>query len=308
MSGTLRLGVLDTTDVKPGVDPRTALLGAVDLLAAAESLGYARYWLTQHYSHDTAQSTPEILLGVLAAMTERIRVGTAGILLHYDSPLRVANAFRLLETIYGRRIDLGIARGRVDDATGRALTGQSRPDLSLEAFGARFEALCRLVRQARSGPDEPVVCPAGSAAPALWSLGSAHASAALAARQGTSFSQSLFLDGSTGDPAVIRRYRDEYRPCPEAPAPEANLAVAGVCAETTERARQIAAEHHSTFIRPNVVGDPSRCAEELAALADRYQVDEVVYLDLATRPSDRLSAYALLAAELLPPAQARGEP
>src|ERR1043166_171815 len=94
----LDLSVLDIS--WPGHVPR--------LVTQLEASGYHRFWTTEH--HTLSQSaSPTVLAGLAAGMTERIRIGTAGILLKYASPAKVVEDFRLLELFFPGRIDLGIA-------------------------------------------------------------------------------------------------------------------------------------------------------------------------------------------------------
>src|SRR5262245_27080962 len=115
MATPISLGVLDFCDVLPGRDPRSAVLETAELARRAESFGYSRYWLAEHHESGAAHAAPEILTAVVAGVTRKMRVGPAGVLLHFYSPFKVAEQFRLLETIYPGRIDLGVARGFTDE-------------------------------------------------------------------------------------------------------------------------------------------------------------------------------------------------
>jgi len=139
--------------------------------------------------------------------------------------------------------------------------------------------------------------PAGTT-PELWIHGTGPRSAALAARLGMSLGTSLFHHFSVDDPSHVRRYRDEFRPRAEGDAPRAVVGVAGVCAPTAEAARAIESGFTNSFIKPTVVGDPRQCAEQLHAIADRYDVDEVLFLGTCDRLEDRVACYELLAEAL----------
>ncbi len=118
------LSILDQSPVISGHTPAHALAETVKLAQAAEALGYQRYWLAEHHAVAAlADPCPEILLTRVASATERIRVGTGGVLLPYYSALKVAEVFRMLEALFPGRIDLGLGRAPGGDlATAQALS------------------------------------------------------------------------------------------------------------------------------------------------------------------------------------------
>ena len=105
------LSVLDLAPVPAGGSAAEALRRTAELARLAELLGYVRYWFAEHHSMPSvASSAPEILIGHVAAATEKIRVGSGGIMLPNHPPLRVAENFRTLEALFPGRIDLGLGR------------------------------------------------------------------------------------------------------------------------------------------------------------------------------------------------------
>ena len=107
----LRLSVLDQSPIRRGATPAEAIHETLRLAEAVDRLGYHRYWLAEHHSSGSlAGSAPEILIGQIAARTTRLRVGSGGVLLTHYSALKVAETFRMLETLFPGRIDLGIGR------------------------------------------------------------------------------------------------------------------------------------------------------------------------------------------------------
>ena len=112
----LRLSVLDQSTVVTGRSPDASIRESLALAKHAEALGYARYWVAEHHNSDSiAGSAPEILIAAIAATTERIRVGSAGVMLPHYSALKVAEQFRVLEAIAPGRIDLGLGRAPGSD-------------------------------------------------------------------------------------------------------------------------------------------------------------------------------------------------
>ena len=119
----LRLGVLDQSPVRSGATPAEAIRETLALARATDRLGYHRYWLAEHHSTPAlAGPSPEVLIPQVAAMTTGIRVGSGGVMLQHYSALKVAESFRVLETLYPGRIDLGLGRAPgSDQLTARAM-------------------------------------------------------------------------------------------------------------------------------------------------------------------------------------------
>src|SRR4051794_9092081 len=107
----LRLSVLDQSPIPEGSTAGEALRNSIDLARLADDLGYERYWVAEHHgTPGLACNSPEVLIGPIASATERIRVGSGGVMLPHYSPLKVAESFAMLSALYPGRIDLGIGR------------------------------------------------------------------------------------------------------------------------------------------------------------------------------------------------------
>src|SRR5579884_2482692 len=290
-TGALRLGMLDLSWAEP---PRTHAEVAnepLDLAPLADALGYSRYWLAEHHSPWVAHGSPEVLIPLLAGLTTHLRVGTAGVLLGYHSPYKIAANFRLLEALFPGRIDLGVARGKPDGTSGPALLdGRAEPTTAADHAG-RVDELLRALR----GQSDPPPSPLGVPSPDVWLLGSGLASARLAAERGVAFSLSLFFQQWVG-PQVLERYRADFRPSRGLDQPRANIAVAGACAETRAEALRILARYRNAFMLPTVVGSPEECAEQLFELACWYRTDEIIFMDAASGRVERARTCELLAA------------
>src|SRR3989442_11854200 len=90
-----RLSVLDQSPVRSGASPADAIRETLALARRCDELGYTRYWLAEHHSTPAlAGSAPEVLIGQVAAVTSRIRVGSGGVMLQHYSPLKVAESFQ----------------------------------------------------------------------------------------------------------------------------------------------------------------------------------------------------------------------
>jgi luciferase family oxidoreductase group 1 len=158
------LSVLDLATAGGGVTPRDALLGSAELARHAEGCGYGRYWFSEHHNMPSiVSSTPAVLAGYIAANTERIRVGSGGVMLPNHSPLVIAEQYGTLETLYPGRIDLGLGRAPgTDFETVQAM--RRSPDAS-ERFPQDVQELQRLLGPARPGATVPAIPREGTAVP-----------------------------------------------------------------------------------------------------------------------------------------------
>src|SRR5213596_3390840 len=203
-----RLSVLDQSPVRSGASPVDAIRETLALARRCDELGYTRYWLAEHHSTPAlAGSAPEVLIGQVAAVTSGIRVGSGGVMLQHYSALKVAENFRVLETLYPGRIDLAIGRAPgSDQLTARALGGSGTP----EFFPQQVQDLVAFLH-GELPAEHPFAkvraMPTGPSAPPLWLLGSSDQSAALAAHFGLAFSFAHFINAAGGVDEVRERER-----------------------------------------------------------------------------------------------------
>ncbi|GAB3295254.1 LLM class flavin-dependent oxidoreductase [Hymenobacter tenuis] len=330
ISSTLRVSVLDQSPVPVGRTPREALQHTIELARLTDRLGFTRFWVSEHHNTNTLAGTaPEVLLARLGAETSRIRLGSGGVMLPHYSSLKVAENFRLLETLYPGRIDLGIGRAPGSDrVTAHALNPHNT--FSDEDFAEQLMDLRAYLRN-EVVPDtihtNVKAAPFIDTQPELWLLSSSGQSGLFAAHVGAAFSFAHFINPNSG-PKLMQLYRDRFQPSPELAAPEANVAIFVVCADTAAHAQALADNlalqmlkletgnyspidavekantkalsadlqarlvyHHKRIIS----GTPDKVKADLLALAADYKVDEVVAVTITHDYDDRLRSYELLA-------------
>lgn len=330
----LKLGILDQSPIGPGESASIALRHTIELARFADRLGYSRFWVSEHHdSLSLAGSSPEVLLSAIGAHTARIRIGSGGVLLPHYSPYKVAENFRVLEGLYPGRVDLGIGRapGGMPLAS-LALRGDPAP-LRDDQLQEKLEELgAYLGTGAQMRKDHPLAgltaSPMVETAPELWLLGSSGFSAAMAARMGAKFSFAHFINGSGGQSAAAD-YRRSFRPGPLGSAPQVNVCVFVICADTDEVAErearamdlrllsQEAGERRRSFPTPEeaaaypytawerarvaenrqrmIVGWPAKVHAALSSLADSYRTDEVLAVCMMSDFRLKLRSYELLA-------------
>ena len=128
---TLRLSVLDQSPIRKGGTAADAVRETLELAQLCDRLGYHRYWLAEHHSSQAlAGSTPEVLIARVASLTERMKVGSGGVMLPHYSAFKVAENFRMLETLFPGRIDLGIGRAPGSDQRTMRILADGKPNWS----------------------------------------------------------------------------------------------------------------------------------------------------------------------------------
>lgn len=299
------------------------------LAQITETLGYHRYWVAEHHgSKSFAGCSPEILVGHIADATSRIRVGSGGVMLMHYSPLKVAEQFRFLETLYPGRIDLGVGRAPGSDGiTAAALAYGSQ--IGIEYFPAKLADL-RAFSRGETPHTEALAnvraTPAPATNPALWMLGSTEDGARMAAQFGLPFSFAHFISPAIAEP-VIRVYRENFKPSVSAAEPEVSLGVFVLCCDTDAEAEQLAgcrdlwrarvergefgpfpsvdeaaayrwsdAERARIAERREhqIIGTPVAVREQLDHLASRCSADELVVVSITHAFEQRLRCYELL--------------
>ncbi|HET8927887.1 MAG TPA: LLM class flavin-dependent oxidoreductase [Microbacterium sp.] len=246
MTTSPQLSILDLVPVRAGQTSAQAVAASLDLVRTAERLGFTRYWFAEHHNMPAvASTTPPVLVAAAAARTERIRVGSGGVMLPNHSPLVVAEQFAALEALAPGRIDLGIGRAPGSDPVITQLLRMSGTTSDVERFPDHVRDIARLaspegatVQFASGGTYDIHATPAATTTPQVWLLGSSDYSAQLAAALGLPYVFANHFSGQ-GLERALELYRSQYQATPEHPEPRtfltANVVVAPTAAEAEER-------------------------------------------------------------------------
>lgn len=284
----MEVGILDLGKRHDGVSTTERIAATVQLAREAEQAGATRFWLGEHHVSDVALHAPEVILPLIAAATEHLRVGAAGVLLRYYSPLKVWETYCTLAAAFPDRVDLGVVRGPgvVDDDVARQLVWGNEAELAQESFDEKVRELHRLSTLAAGQSGLVATDPQ----PTIWMLGSGASSAILAAELGTSYGYMCFVPAALESAAHTLGLLGQ-------PRPRVVLALTVACASSSAMGHTIdEACVRRGYLRANVAGSTAQCAQRVRALVEPFTPDEVVLCCLSPRPQDQLALIPLIRA------------
>ncbi|OMF17564.1 hypothetical protein BK131_06290 [Paenibacillus amylolyticus] len=327
----MKLSVLEHGHINEGRSVQDTLQETLKLAQYADQLGYSRFWMSEHHGSGALSfSSPEVMIAHVAAHTDRIRVGSGGVMLPHYSAYKVAENFRLLEALHPGRIDLGIGRapGGMPVASRALNEGKSSnvhffPQQIADLGGYFHEQLPEDHRFASlvAGPSVQTV-------PEVWLLGSSSEGARIAAAQGTSYAFAQFF-GTPGGEEAMKHYRRHFKPSILNDKPHSMIAVSAFCAETEEEAADLARSNELFFLRLgrgleqssfpsletvnnypftamemeqirqrrsfSIVGTPDQVRDKITAMAERHEADEVIIASAVHSFEARLRSFGLIA-------------
>lgn len=330
MTGKIQLSVLDQSPVRSGSNAFEALQETIKLAALTDQLGYYRYWVAEHHASDAlAGCSPEVLLGRLGAETEHIRLGSGGVMLPHYSPYKVAENFKILQTLYPERIDLGVGRAPgTDPFTAAAIRYGSR--VGPEHFPnmvADLQALLNDTDPRTPGMENARAFPKVDVPPELWMLGSSDDSATLAALMGLPYNFAYFINPQIRAD-IFDYYREKFKPGPNFQEAKTCLTIFTICAETEEEALRLSRSRDLWYIRllrgnpgpfPSVeeaidydysegelqtiednrdrraVGTAEQVKQKLLSLVEKFDLNELMLVTITHDPIARRRSYELLA-------------
>lgn len=322
---TLRLSLLDRSRTRVGESHAAAIEGTLARAERADALGFHRYWTAEHHAvPGIASGSPPLLIAAAAARTDRIRLGSGGVMLPNHRPLIVAEQFAMLEAMHPGRIDLGVGRSLGFTAPVRAALGVA--EYATDAFARDITA----VQDFLHGRGPVTALPVVEAPPPLFVLATGRG-LEVAARAGLP----VVVGGPRllADPSPLDRYREMFRPSEATPEPYVVVSLEVMVADSVGTARQLLlpeawamAESRETGVfgplrspteilerrfRPQqlrrvedwmagaVQGDAEKVARELAVLVERTGADEIM-ASTSTFDRDDLARADAALAELLP--------
>ncbi|MDV2683091.1 LLM class flavin-dependent oxidoreductase [Alkalihalophilus lindianensis] len=316
----MKLSILDQAPISAGKAPRDALVASLNLAQTAEKLGYERYWIAEHHDFPAlACPAPEVMLSYIGAQTSKIRIGSGAVLLPHYKPYKIAETYNLLATLFPDRIDLGIGRA----PGGSAEATMALSDNYLAGVNKMPEATKELLQFLRndisSDPmySKVLASPLPPIAPLPWILGTSEKSAILAAENGTPYAFGHFMSEKDGV-SIMEKYVEEFKGSDHSQKPQSILCISVICAETTEKAEELALsnalwkiklnngegrdgipskeearqysfiqDENNKLSRKMIIGNPKEVKEELLTLQTQYKADEMMIVTITHRYEDR---------------------
>jgi len=299
----LSFGILEFGNRHNDQSSMHTILDVLDFAEAAERLGFSRFWLTEHHVYNPliGWASPRVLLPLILRQTERINVGTAGVLMNFHSPYRVALDFRLLANLFPGRCDLGFANGRPSQNIGQQLRCEqfSRyPD----DFEHRVNRVARLFSEEEAilRKEQTIIPPAFGAIPDLYALGSSFRRYEWAISNRMNMVKSAFhsldsLDFEEYD--IIARYRDEFAKT-HGYLPQVVMALAGSCVPNEATGKRVHQEmlkiNQGRAIVNSIVAPPEEFQERIWSIARRYGVSEFVIREVGQHSEQQLESIGLI--------------
>jgi luciferase family oxidoreductase group 1 len=340
----MRLSVLDQSPISEGSSGADALRNTLDLALLADALGYHRYWVAEHHGGPMlASASPEALIGPIAVLTSRIRVGSGGVMLPHYSPLKVAETFTVLAALCPGRIDLGIGRAAGTDPLTTFALQRDRRQAAPDDFPHQLAELLAYLEDALA-PDHPfqrlaLTLPGLPELPVPWLLGSSAQSAVWAAQLGLPYAFADFINPGGAEIAAL--YRERFTPARALSRPSTAVAAWVLCAPTDEEAQYLASSSRMTlrllrrgelipvpppekaleFLaregvpssgplpgRRGIIGSPAKVRSGIEALAEHYGAEEVIVVTITHDHQARRHSYELIADAMRLESQSPVEP
>jgi alkanesulfonate monooxygenase SsuD/methylene tetrahydromethanopterin reductase-like flavin-dependent oxidoreductase (luciferase family) len=185
---------------------------ALDHTRAAEELGFSRVWFAEHhFSNYSLVPSPLMMCGHVAAMTRRIRVGSAVVILPLHAPARLIAEVAMVDALSNGRLDLGVGSGYqnyeferlgADIAHNKVMFHEMLDMLELGLRQPHFSYDGTYFKQKQTAIN---VRPVQSPRPPIWIAGKDPDSHRRCARDG----YIPFISGGIGSPKHIRALRDQ---------------------------------------------------------------------------------------------------
>ncbi|MEH3085962.1 MAG: LLM class flavin-dependent oxidoreductase [Xylophilus ampelinus] len=328
----MRLSVLDQSVAVDGEPQDAAIRRTLELATWCEALGYERFWVSEHHGHPSiVGSAPEVLLAAIAARTQRIRIGSAGVMLPHYAAYKVAEQFRVLDALAPGRVDLGVGRAPGSDRRTALLLN---PDADAAGrFPQQVAELRRWIQGEEMPPGHPGhgvrAHPRSDTAPAVWMLGSSDYGAQVAGHFGLPYAFAWFITEGRGAEQALALYRSTFQPSEALARPQAAVCVWALAADTEDEAWRLfrsrerwridrnagrlgpilppdaAARDYSAAERAEredlrgraLVGTAAQVGARLRALAARLGVEDLAVITWTHDAAAQRRSYALLAEE-----------
>ncbi|MGI9345326.1 MAG: LLM class flavin-dependent oxidoreductase [Gammaproteobacteria bacterium] len=329
------LSALDQSPVFSNQTSAEALQNTLECAIACEKLGLKRYWVAEHHNSRSgarsfAGNAPEVLMPALAARTNTIRVGSGGVMLNHYSPLKVAECFSLMATLFPDRIDLGIGRAPGGDPLQAGALAYGSKTTGADFYPTKVADLTAWINGEAPTTEafrRIQLVDSGQPRPEIWQLASSQDGALYAAHFGLPLALAHFINPECTDYAQEYRkarahYNQEHSPVDSSDDGRIILAVFAICAETEAEARQLAqpaalwrnqiqrglfgqfatTEEAAIALQNKpaaeneraLIGTPEQLRSKLQKLVEKSDADELMVVTICEPIQARIKSYSLL--------------
>jgi len=294
--GLLEFGYSDAIS-----NPMSVIENVINYCELADQLNFNQFWLTEHhnfYSH-SPWSSPEILLPILLCRTEKIRIGSGGVLINYHSPYRVALNFRLLENIFPNRVDLGFSNGHPQKNISELLKQKKIRTLPEDYF-PNIKMISELFHnEVENVVDKKILIPPFKGiTPDLYLLSSSFKNLNKAVELKLNLCKSLFqnADSINEELDLLDKYREGFY-SKHGVQPKISLSASFICSKTDRLAKRIFEKRRDETVFNQQIGSSSFIHDNIAAMSEKFSIKNFILTDLSNNFKVKMEGAELLSKE-----------
>jgi len=301
-NNTIKLGLLEFGYAEPSENPISILENVIRYCDIADALNFSRFWLTEHHNFykNSPWSSPEFLLPVLLGRTEKIKVGSGGVLINYQNPYRLALNFKLLTNIFPNRVELGLANSHPADEHVRKLLA---PERSTTELGEHFKNIVEVSKFYNDEvnsliQDRILLPPFKGAFPDLFLLGSTFRNLDKALELRLNFCKSIIKDDDIAKEELeaLDRYRVDFEAA-YGTLPVICISLGFICTKKHQAAKNISRKINGESIKNEIIGSPEYIFDEILKISERFGTNNFVLKDISNDYKIKFKGIELIANE-----------
>ncbi|MDB4926553.1 LLM class flavin-dependent oxidoreductase [Mucilaginibacter sp.] len=300
----IKMGILDFGYRAKSASGIKILTDVFEYSSLADELGFFCYWLSEHHNSGQAWSNPEMLIPLLAGRTNKISIGLAGILLAAHSPYRIALNFKLLESIFPGRIDLGLANAPTHlHIVQKLLSNITLDNTYRESFDSKVNELLKYLGNADEllRSEKLLIPPFHGANPRIWKLSNSFNGIEECLQKKMNLCKSVF---HSNEPDVFERdrivdFRERYI-LKNKTAPKITIAFSGICEKDSKNARRTFNNlglRNSQNSTKYMVGCPALFKDRILEIKEKSSINEFIFCDQSLSFKKRMETLLLLSRE-----------
>jgi alkanesulfonate monooxygenase SsuD/methylene tetrahydromethanopterin reductase-like flavin-dependent oxidoreductase (luciferase family) len=294
-----KIGLLEF-GLRSGMNSLQIVNDVIEYAQKADELGFSRFWLAEHHypSKSRPWNLPTPMVPILASATNKIKIGTAGVLLGLYSPYSVACDYKLLGNLFPKRIDLGIANGAIQDDVCKRTVGLPSFKEVMKTFDNKAKELIEILRNEDElyNPEDGLVLPPFKGKlPELWTLSTSSHGMRRALALKANFCRSIFHEGADLEyqKELIVEYRETFEQL-YGYKPTFALALHGFCSEDSILVDKVT-DNYKGNLSVAIIGQPQEFYEKAMYLAEIYgEIDELIVMDIGNTSSDKIESLELI--------------